>query len=784
MVGTGASLIALAAALHAAPARAADAEAEGVTVTARDPAGLLERRSSDTVFGLGKPLIETPRSASFVSDLTLERYGVQTIDDLIQVSPGSFTDSYYGVAGALNLRGTLAETYFRGFKRVENRGTYPTPIGAAEQVEIVRGPPTPIYGPGKVGGFLNISPKTAKVRSGYLTEPTGEAEGTLGAYGQKRLTGRVGLPIRFGTTDGGLYAYAEAEGGGSYYRGIDPAHQLVQLSVDLDIGSGWSLAFGGQGYRSTGAVQTPGWNRITQALIDSGTYVTGRDTTLVDADGNGRLTPNEVGAGGLIAGYFGFKPGLDPRFTLDTGVGTTKLDRRTVFVSPRDFSDTSTVTLYGDLARDLLDAGTVKLQLFYDQLSNQRFVSYGFPADYRSEVFEARGSWTVDHAFGPVKTRNVLGAAWRYASSLQKESFNGGNLSLDRRDLAFGATATDILDDAFSLESGGLTWETAVRSRWRDTGLFAVTDATLGRWNLVLGGRYDRYRVASRDDGTVVFGVPNKLVEAGKGSWTYSASLSFKAPFGLMPYVTFAKDAALELGQAGGVPPNLVQQGGWLSKSTLSEGGIKAQGLDGSLVASLSAYRQTRTQLGQNNVVVGTIGKGVELELRWLATKNLSFTFAGNRQTTRMRGPDNSFTVIPPSAVGLTGQQGYGGAYAVYSFAQLRPGDYTNTLIPKSVASLFAVYTTDKMAWGRAGATLGATRVSSMASTLPGIFVLPSYTRADASAFVEHGAWRLSVNVDNLTDKAFFTPIADVYANVAVLPGVGRTWRMSLRRQF
>ena len=71
-----------------------------------------------------------------------------------------------------------------------------------------------------------------------------------------------------------------------------------------------------------------------------------------------------------------------------------------------------------------------------------------------------------------------------------------------------------------------------------------------------------------------------------------------------------------------------------------------------------------------------------------------------------------------------------------------------------------------------------------MASTVPGVFVLPSYIRANASAFVEHGPWRLSANIDNLFDQAFFTPVADVYANVAVLPGVGRTWRLTLKRSF
>ncbi|MDX5329943.1 MAG: TonB-dependent receptor plug domain-containing protein, partial [Caulobacteraceae bacterium] len=133
-----------------------------LVVTARDRTGLLERAPSDSVFGLDKPLIETPRSASFASDVTLSRYGIQTLDDLTAIAPGAYTASFYGVPGALNVRGVLAENYFRGFKRIENRGTYATPIANAAQIEIVRGPPAPVYGPGKVGGMLNLEPKSGR----------------------------------------------------------------------------------------------------------------------------------------------------------------------------------------------------------------------------------------------------------------------------------------------------------------------------------------------------------------------------------------------------------------------------------------------------------------------------------------------------------------------------------------------------------------------------------------------------------------------------------------------
>jgi iron complex outermembrane receptor protein len=102
---------------HAQAEDAPQADAvDAVIVQARDKAGLLEKQPSTTVFGLEKPLLETPRSASFVSDTTLTRYGIETIDGLTAVSPGTYTASFYGVPGALNIRGTLAENYFRGFK--------------------------------------------------------------------------------------------------------------------------------------------------------------------------------------------------------------------------------------------------------------------------------------------------------------------------------------------------------------------------------------------------------------------------------------------------------------------------------------------------------------------------------------------------------------------------------------------------------------------------------------------------------------------------------------------
>jgi iron complex outermembrane receptor protein len=49
---------------------------------------------------------------------------------------------------------------------------------------------------------------------------------------------------------------------------------------------------------------------------------------------------------------------------------------------------------------------------------------------------------------------------------------------------------------------------------------------------------------------------------------------------------------------------------------------------------------------------------------------------------------------------------------------------------------------------------------------------------------VSRGPYTLSVNIDNLFNKFYFTPDADTYANLGALPGKGREWRATLKRTF
>lgn len=785
-------LVLLAAACWAAPVLAQDVES--VTVT-EDVVRLLRTDANDTAFGLNKPLLQTPRAVTLISDTTIARYGIEGVDDLTAITPSAYTASYYGVEGTVSLRGTLAENYFRGFKRAENRGTYATPLANAAGIEILRGPPSPIYGAGKVGGLVNFMPKTAGADDVF----GGEVTVTYGSYSKRNLTGQISAPVTLGDVSGGIHAYGELDDSYSFYRGLHPSHQLLELSATLDAGD-WRLTGDYVYFHSDGQVQTPGWNRLTQDLIDNGAYITGRNTSLTDADGNGRLTLNELGGNP----YF-FDPNFralacvgctDAAHRLDSGFGTTRLDPRTVyFAKGVDFSSTNTHTVFLEAARPLGEGQTLRFQLFGDTLENDRFVSYGFPGSYRTQIAEARIRYDFARTFGNVETQTVAGLSYRYVHAIGRESFNSGVIALDRRDISRGATANDIIDSPFNIDPPGtigLGWENDVHTSTGNAGTFLTSSAAWNNFDLTVGGRYDAYNVRSRDSGVLAFAPTDGRGNAGR--FTYSASLSYTTPWGLVPYVTTAKNAAVEIGQASQVLTSLLAARSWLSNSFLNEVGVKFSLLDDHLQGSLDWYVQNRTRLQQGGgvtSVVGTRAKGAELELRYVASANLSMTLAASQQHTTIKGPDHSFAYLPARSFGIAPQDGFGGSYMTFDFSTLpgRGGDYEDTLVPHAVISPYVTYTSDALNLGglenlKWGGTFGGTYVSKTRQTAPGGLVYPSYVTMNASAFAQWDVWEADINVNNLADERYFTPGADTYANLSALPGLGRVWKLTLKRLF
>lgn len=785
--------------VSAAEARAETTQIGDVVVTARfDPLSRLQKGATDSFTGLDRSLLETPRSASRVSSDTIARYGMENVDDLVAAVPGAYTASFFGVPGNLNVRGTLADTYFQGFKRIENRGSFSSNLGAAAYVEVLRGPSSPIYGPGKVGGLLNFVPKSARgVDARYADEMSGGFNVTVGSYGRRNAAADLVVPVG----EGGIALYVEREDSDSYYRNIHPEHLNLQATYVGDFGDGWSGEVNLMHFEESGRIQSPGWNRVTQNLIDNGVYITGRDTDLVDLDGSGMIEYGEIDAafgawGGTsnirqIKEYGGKN---NPKFALDEGVGTTKLSRRNVMADDADYNDSRTFTAYAGLQKEMANGSVLAFKAFMDDIENQRFNSFGFAADYDARALEGRMTYSFPSRFGQqVSADTVVGAGYRDHTAKQYESFLSGYIALNRRDLSHGSTAGDRIA-APLMKDGVQMWDSRHEMEWNSRSVFAMSDITVfDRFSILAGLRWDDYDVKAINKGETVFGLKDTWVENGKAAMTWSLSARYETPWGLTPYVTFAEPRSLESTQTGGVSVGTVTSNLFISPSELKEVGVKFSLLDGALFGGAAYYEQFRRRTDMLGNVSGNTSEGFELEAHWLATDRVSFTTALTLQETRVDAPGKGkgeYLELRPEQFGLDPASAYGGTFAVNNagtFAELADGYVVRTM-PDTVFSLFGAYTTEPFSLmgteASAGFTAGATYVSETGGVFENSLRLPAYTLAKAAAYVKVRNVTVSANIDNLFDEEYFTPSAEVYKEVAVMPGLPRMFRVNLAYRF
>ena len=135
-----------------------------------DPNRVLPNAPSGSSFGFDKPLVDTPRSVSIISEETIDLFGLSAVEDLVKLVPGVYTTTRFGIQGSIDVRNVPADTYFRGMKRLNLQGHARSVLAAMDTIEVVKGPPSPIYGMGKIGGYTNMVPKSGRAARRRLSD--------------------------------------------------------------------------------------------------------------------------------------------------------------------------------------------------------------------------------------------------------------------------------------------------------------------------------------------------------------------------------------------------------------------------------------------------------------------------------------------------------------------------------------------------------------------------------------------------------------------------------------
>ncbi|GAB2191643.1 TonB-dependent receptor [Sessilibacter sp. MAH1] len=763
------------------------------------------------VFGFGKSLLKTPRSASTVSAEQLERFNVTDIDELVAFAPGTFTQSFFGVAGSLDVRGTPGETYFRGVKRLDNPGNYPTPIGASSRVDIVRGPASPIFGPAKIGGYLNFNPKSSRADGGqFLEQPEGEISYTTGTWDKSVISAEVGGPL---TDNIGYYVYGEVENSDSFYDNTATDQTILQASFDMDVNENLRLQWGGM-YHDYEGNQVAGWNRLTQDLIDNGTYITGSPTSL-DTNGDGSISHQEYNAA-VVSQFVGSANNinvnnLSPDLALQN-VGTAQLDRSNVLVAPDDTLENEAITLYFDVIYNAANGWEIKNQLFYDAYDNLNENAYGFSQFHDSFVIEDKLVFAKAFETDSLTTSVQLSPSIRYTDFKHGDDFT--NEFFDRRDLTGPSTALDrrllatrIDDDYTEYYEGS----------YADYGLAALVDFTFDfGLSAVLGVRYDFIDIESRtpvdklllNNPTSGFGFVSAdgqflispfadpvnytvdditapiSAENEEDAVSWNVSLSYETPIGLIPYVTFSEQTTVIAGQGAEINTANVASGASVDSSTLEEYGLKGSFLNDSLYFALAYYEQERTDFNAQAIVTNSadLTEGIEAEIRWVVNEALVLTAGYSKiEVTNLDAEANggrfSFFGAEDLPDGIDPSLIYGGVVnGIATSPTARKAG-----VPENIYTLTGTYD-----FGNGFAINSSIiRADETFSGFSQAVELPAYTLVNAGIFYENEKFTFSITGKNLTDEEYFRAnFPNLFGSQIVLPELPRHYQASVAFKF
>jgi iron complex outermembrane receptor protein len=782
-------------------AAAADAPADG-DIVVTGALNALPVKNVGEIFGFGKTLIETPRSASTISKEQMERFGVTDIYDLVAQAPGTFTNSFFGVGGSLDIRGTPGEVYFRGMRRLDNAGNYPTPIAAADRIDIVRGPASPIYGPSKTGGYMNFVPKSARVANGALMDHAeGEISYTGGSWSKNNLKAEIRGPLKLGESEFGYSLYAEIEDSGSYYRNMSTKQTILQAAFDNHISDNLRIEFGGQ-YQNFKGQQNGGWNRLTQDLVDNGTYITGSAKPLDSVNGDGQISQQEVNAsipGGLsIFGNFtcpnstfsslasGFTnacfTSTYPQLNL-TNVGTTKLSRKNVLTGDDDKLNNKQSTFYFDTIFTGDGDLEIKNQFFYDATDNVNNNDYGFSQRVNSWVIE-------DKIVVAKKFETSAGKfAFQLAPSIRYTHFNYGDdfdyEYFHRVDLSVGYTP---LSNRLLANECNCGYTDRVRGHDTDYGIAGLVDLDFDfGLDLLFGGRYDKVKVTSAYDPSVMDRVPSVVRASGSDDgWSWNASASYKLPFGLIPYVTASQQSTIIVGQGSEILPDAIAPG-FIAASKLYEGGVKGSWLDNKLYAAVSIYKQKRTDHNVQSITVNQSveTKGLEAETRWSVDRHLLVTAAYTRTkvfnlTALDDGQLFSFFGIE-DLINVTDPSLYLGGQPIGNIPITTKSQSRRAGIPTNLYSGTATYAFDN------GIALSASvvHVDAVFSGQSQVVKLPAYTLVDLGASYKTGNWLFRAVVKNATNEHYFRAnFTELFGSTIVLPEKPRSFQGTISYKF
>jgi iron complex outermembrane recepter protein len=432
------------------------------------------------------PLVETPASISVITAKRIEEQRATTVSEALSYTAG-VRGNVYGVDTRfdwLQIRGF--DAYLPGFfidgMLARNNNTWAVwkvePYGA-ERIEVLKGPPSVLYGQANVGGMVNVVSKRP------LEQPLNEVEFRLGNH--QRLEGLFDFSGP-ATKDGTLL------------------YRLTGVGLNTDT----QVDFTDQKRVFIAPALTWRPNADTSLTL-LGQYLKERDVPNIGfLPAEGTVMPNPNGQ--IRRGFFTGEPGYD-KFALDQWSVGYLFEHR---------FDT---------------VWQMRQSVRYREMSVDYKTVYGTGLDPSDSRFLTRGVFTTVEKVRALTTDNQLQAD--FATGVKHTLLAGvdyQNNVFDQRAGAGGAEPIDMFTPVYGASVTDPALYANAETTLSQAGIYLQEQAKIAdRWIVVLGGRQDWAKNHTNDR------LLGETINKKDQAFTWKAGLLYQSPIGVSPYFTYTE---------------------------------------------------------------------------------------------------------------------------------------------------------------------------------------------------------------------------------------------------
>ncbi|MET0365312.1 MAG: TonB-dependent siderophore receptor [Sphingobium sp.] len=578
------------------------------------------------------PLIETPQTITVISMDELKRRNAISLNQALGYVAGVSTNQRGGTVSRYDqmyIRGFTPGVYLDGMRLLAGPYSMPqTDINRIDQIDVVKGPASVLYGSSPPGGLINLTSKMPEA------DASGAIEAQLGNYNSQRVVADLNQPL---DKEGRLRArivggWQKADGFTRLTQAerwhVSPSISFVPSDrTSLTIIAAYQHAPSGGGYSGV-----PAYGSVLPN--PAGTLPPNINT----GDPGYEVYDHKQKAVSVL-----FRREVDEHLTLRSNVRyqNNKLSYRQIYVG--GFATTGT-GLNRNTDYSLITRG-------------------GGGADEDFDTITADNSLNATCETAGIRHNVLAGVDFQKITGENVQQFNTGettnpltsipNLSLFNP--VYGGQVP-----AYDLKQLSAAYTNSYSLR-RQIGFYIQDQLTIGNLHLIASGRWDEYHQRTVNLKLAT----NNLTSLTQHAFTMRLGALYEFDFGLSPYFSYSESFEPQTGTDSFGNPFVPTTG------VMYEAGLKYQPRGTKLLLTLSAYDLRRQNVPVSDPLAGQGGRlangqiqvgevkirGIELEARGELRPGLDVIFAGTYMdpTVTEGAPATAARAATVTALGTTG---------------------------------------------------------------------------------------------------------------------------------